>query len=145
MPKTRSFNADQKTQELLEGDVTIGGETFHPARLTPDVRREQVEIQVRNAKLIRDDRLDRDARELDEVTDEQLDKRVEGLEKLDQGLYDQLAVLLRDNSENRPAVAFLTEHLDQRVARELLDWLTETVEDAEGEPAAPTTPAATGS
>lgn len=142
MPQARSFDADQKTNELLDSPITIGERQFHPARMTPDVRRDQIAIQVRNAKLIREDALDRDATETDNVSDAQLDKRAASIQSLDQGLYEQIAVLIRDENDSPPAYEFLVANLDTRIGRELLTWLEGA--DDEGEPQAATIPAATG-
>ena len=125
---TRSFNADERTAELLDAPVTIGGQIFHAARLTPDVRRDQLRIATRGAKHARKFGLDSD--NVGDLTDKQLDERVEAVGEIDQGLYEQLSVLLVDEQHTPPSVAFLVEELDNRVAQKLLAWLLEDEQES---------------
>lgn len=138
MGKIKEFNADQKTKELLDSPITIGKETFRPARLTPDVRRNDIQFQVENSKLIREQALDRDASKPGEVTEQQLEARADGLEVLDNRLYERIANLIRGENGEEPAKAFLVEHVDQRVANEMLDWLLDPGDEEQaGESAQP--------
>lgn len=139
MSKPRTFDADAKTKELQDGTVTIGGRAYHPALLTPDVRREQIEIRVKTAKLLNANGMGEADRDKPD-TDEHLDQRVETIAQVDDGLYEQLAVLLRDEDDDRPELEVLRE-LDQRVARDLLNWLEE--DSSAGEEKTTPTPAAT--
>lgn len=137
MTKTpRSFNADEETQALLTSEVTIAGRKFTPARLTPDVRKSQMTIQVEDSKLIRRDALDKPAID---VTDEQIDRRLQSVTELDGSVYRQLSVLLVDGDDKPPTEAFLRKELDFRVAKRLLTWLGE---EDEGESETATTPQA---
>lgn len=138
MSKTRSFDADAQTRELLEAPVTIGEQTFYPARLTPDVRREQIEIATRGARAAREAGLGQDPGP-DGLTSDQLDKRADAVGQIDEGVNLQLCVLLRDENKQPPTPDFLNDHLDNRVATRLLNWLLE--DQGEAEPA--TIPAAT--
>lgn len=131
---TRSFDADARTAELLEAPVTIGARLFHAARLTPDVRRDQLRIATRGAKNARKFGLDSDG-DVKDLTDEQLDERVEAVGEIDQGLYEQLSVLLVDEQALSPPVAFLVQELDNRVAQKLLAWLLEDDDAGESQPA----------
>lgn len=136
----RSFNADEKTQELLGSVITIGGRNFTPALLTPDLRKQQSEIHSVNQKLIRSRGLDKLA---SEMTDEQLDTRSESLGTLDDSIYDQVALFIRDENKQSPGAEFLRDHLDYRIANRLLSWLEDRDGD-EGESQTATTPSATG-
>lgn len=137
----RSFNADQMTTDLLEAPVTIGGKTFKPARLTPDVRREQLRIATKGAKVARAAGFRNVTEQDEDLTEEQIDQRVEAVGEIDEGIYLQLAVLLRDEANKPPTPVFLAKHLDNRVAQKLLAWLLE--DEQPGEAVNGTTPVAT--
>lgn len=135
---SRSFDADAQTKELLEAQVTIGQQQFHPARLTPDVRRAQMALATAGAKVAQQSGLGKDAGP-DGYSDDQLDQRADAVARIDEGVIAQLCVLLRDEQEQQPTEEFLSRHLDNRVANRLLGWL---LEDDSGEAEKATTPAA---
>lgn len=129
---TRSFDADAQTRELLDAEITIGSKKFHPAKLTPDVRADQLHAAVASAKIAQEGGLN--VPDTGEVTPEQLDRRVDDVAKIDVGVLKQLAVLLRDEAGKPPTEAFLLEHLDHRISTKLLGWLLEDqAEKAPGE------------
>lgn len=134
---TRSFDADAQTRELLDAEITIGEKKFHPAKLTPDVRRDQLHAAVDSAKLAQEGGLNEP--DSAEVTTEQMDRRVDVVADIDVNLRKQLAVLLRGEDDVAPTEEFLAEHLDNRVASKLLTWLLEDQSEKVGEaPAAST-------
>lgn len=137
---SRSFDADAKTDELLNAPVTIGSQVFNPRRLTPDLRKAQMALATVNAKTAQEAGLAGDAPAAGYSPD-QLDKRAEAVSQIDQGIYAQIAVLLQDTEGRQPQVEFLAQHLDNRVAGELLGWLLND-EDSAGESTDTPTPAA---
>lgn len=114
----RELNADRRATEREQTDVTVGGGTFHPKRMTNKV--------VQNVQAI-GRKVDAKVKELG-AESEEAQKVAFG------GIIDQLALLLVADDGQPPAVKHLADHLDQRDATWLLQGLLEDEDGGNSSP-----------
>jgi hypothetical protein len=136
------FNADERARERELADVTIGELVFHRRRKNWDVTRalrrllrEQERAQLRIQRTLKKiDALDADAPEEDfDALNAEIDAEQD---KADEAAYGIIALLLRSDDDESPAIDHLKQHLDVEDAGDLAARLS-----GGGEPdPTPTTP-----
>lgn len=146
MPK--GFNADERAKTREACPVTIGGVTYHPARLT-NKRMRQVRRMSREAgdvsrEMARETELYTRTRQrlIDRGTDEkEATEQAEDVAMADDdvsdfvndSVADQLAILLVDDNQQAPTKERLLQHLDddldQRDVNDLMGYLLGSSED----------------
>lgn len=105
--KKIEFDADARSQERKESEITIGGKKFRPRAKTSRVMREWIEASPDPATF---------RQEAEDLTKEQMLEQ-QGM------LHKQIAVLIEDEEGAAAEPDFLEEHLDVEDAGDLLGML----------------------